>query len=128
MKFICILNFFMFIFVWEMEEFDRSLLLSDWFCIYLLVFSSQSKLLSWGSPAWDSQGIYLYPLPAPNLGPSHPQALAEIMELGRAISQNEAEATRRLLQRLLILLMKGNAALMIRQFPVSEDSEVTGTQ
>ena len=87
----------------------------------------------WGKygPSCESQGIYFLPLPALTLGPWHSLALAEIKKLGRALgranSQDEAEATRHLLQRLSILLMKGNSALLISRIPVTDDPTVTGS-
>ena len=96
---------------------------------YALTTTFENKWRKYG-PDCESQGIVFLPLPALTLGPWHPQALVEIKKLGRALgranSQDEVEATRHLLQRLSILLMKGNSALLISRAPVTENPKIDG--
>ena len=96
---------------------------------YALTTVFNSKWRKYG-PACESQGLVFLPLPALTLGSWHPHALAELKKLGRALgrvnSQDEGEATRHLFQRLSILLMKGNSALLISCIPIIDNPEITG--
>ena len=81
-------------------------------------------------PDCESQGLVFHPLPAITLGAWYPLALEEIKKLGtamaRATNQEEKETTRHLLQRLSILLMKGNTALLISRIPSPNNPSITG--
>ena len=67
------------------------------------------------------EGIIFLPLPEESLGGWHPKALAELKRLARAQARarggKEDEASRHLLQRLSVLLMKGNSALLSLRDP-----------
>ena len=72
------------------------------------------------------------PVPVETLGGWHNTSVDQIRKIGRALARNtgqeENEAIRHLFQRLGVLLVKGNAALMISRVPVYPDTEVDGDE
>ena len=76
------------------------------------------------------QGIHFLPLPVETLGAWHPLAIKAIeklgRQLGRATGREGEETVRHLFQRLSVLLMKGNAALILGRIPAYAPQEVDG--
>ena len=67
------------------------------------------------------RGIDFIPLPVETLGGWHAKAVLQIKRLARAqartTGKDEDEAIRHLFQRLAVLLVKGNAALLVNRIP-----------
>ena len=80
--------------------------------------------------ACQREGIAFIPLPVETLGGWHSKAVDQIRMLakaqGRAIGKDEDEATRHLFQRLSVLLVKGNAALLLNRIPSHPMPEIDG--
>ena len=77
------------------------------------------------------QGIAFIPLAADTLGGWHVVAVEQVKKLGRALArqsgEDEDQTVRHLHQRLSLLLMRGNAALLINRVPENDlDPEVAG--
>ena len=68
------------------------------------------------------QGISFTPLAADTLGGWHSVAIEQIQKLGRALArqsgEDEAKTIRHLFQKLSLLLMSGNSALLLNRVPV----------
>ena len=68
-----------------------------------------------------TQGIHFVPLPVETLGGWHPQAIQVIRkicrQLARQTGREDSEVIAHAFQRLGILLMKGNAALILNRVP-----------
>ena len=75
-------------------------------------------------------GVAFIPLPVETLGGWHDIAVDQIRKLARAGARNmgkeEDEAVRHLFQKLGVLLIKGNAAMLLNRIPSSPLSEVDG--
>jgi hypothetical protein len=65
--------------------------------------------------ACQREGIAFIPLPVETLGGWHPKAVLQIKKLARTMGKDEDEAIRHLFQRLAVLLVKGNAALLVNR-------------
>ena len=80
----------------------------------------------------NSEGISFIPLPVETLGSWHIQAVGNITRLARKLARHtgreDEEVVRHLFQRLGILLMKGNAALMLSRSPDFAQQQVDGDQ
>ena len=80
--------------------------------------------------ACESAGVAFIPLPVETLGGWHDIAVDQIRKLARAGARNmgkeEDEAVRHLFQKLGVLLIKGNAAMLLNRIPSSPLSEVDG--
>ena len=80
--------------------------------------------------ACQSQGIVFQPLPVETLGGWHKQALEVLAKLGcqlaRHIGEEDAEVQRHLLERLRILLQKGNSALILSRSVDNSTQEIDG--
>ena len=76
------------------------------------------------------EGVKFLPLPIETLGRWHSQAICTIGKLAKQLAGHtwglEAEVTSHLYQRLGILLMKGNAALIISRSPDFPPQELDG--
>ena len=77
-----------------------------------------------------NEGITFTPLAADTLGGWHPVALASITRLGRQLARNvgkeDEECIRHLRQRLAVLLVRDNVALLCARTPTFPDPEVDG--
>ena len=71
--------------------------------------------------ACQREGIAFIPLAAESLGGWHQVAVMEVKKLGAALARQqgdeEKEASRRLFQKLSMLLQKGNSALFLNRTP-----------
>ena len=71
--------------------------------------------------ACESEGITFLPLPVETLGAWHKKAAEQLRKLARAQARStgkeEDESIRHLFQRLSVLLVKGNAALLLNRIP-----------
>jgi hypothetical protein len=80
--------------------------------------------------ACQREGIAFIPLPVETLGGWHPKAVLQIKKLARAqartTGKDEDEAIRHLFQRLAVLLVKGNAALLVNRIPSHPLPSVNG--
>ena len=56
----------------------------------------------------------------------HPKAVLQIQKLARTTGKDEEEAIRHLFQRLAVLLVKGNAALLVNRIPLHPLPSVNG--
>ena len=76
------------------------------------------------------EGIAFIPLPEETLGGWHAKAVLQIKRLARAqartTGKDEDEAIRHLFQRLAVLLVKGNAALLVNRIPSHPLPSVNG--
>ena len=67
------------------------------------------------------QGLSFIPIAADTLGGWHKVAVEQIKKLGAALARNRGEdeqmEVRHLHQRLSLLLMRGNASLLVNRFP-----------
>ena len=76
------------------------------------------------------QGIKFIPLAMESLGGWHELAVGEIRKLAAALArqsgQDEREARSHLLQKLSVLLMRGNGALFANRIPDSIESDIDG--
>ena len=79
-----------------------------------------------------SQGIVFTPLALESFGGWHEVAEKELRKLGSALArqtgQEESTATAHLFQKLSVLLMKGNTALINNRQPGTVNSVVDGIQ
>ena len=82
--------------------------------------------------ACEREGIAFIPLPVETLGGWHEKAVDQIRKLARALARNtgkeEEESTRHLFQRLGVLLVRGNAALILNRIPSFPPPEVDGSE
>ena len=80
--------------------------------------------------ACEREGIVFVPLLIETLGGWHEKAIDQVRKIARAQARNmgteEDEAARHLFQRLGILLVKGNAALLVNCVPTFSPPEVDG--
>ena len=80
--------------------------------------------------AFQREGITFIPLPVETLGGWHSKAVDQIRMLakaqGRAIGKDEDEAAGHLFQRLSVLLVKGNATLLLNRIPSHPMPEIDG--
>ena len=76
--------------------------------------------------ACEAEGISFIPLPVETLGAWHKQAAEQLRKLARAQARStgreEEECIRHLFQRLGVLLVKGNAALLLNRTLLSPSS------
>ena len=66
------------------------------------------------------------PLPVETLGGWHKKAVEQLRKLARCTGKEEEEAIRHLFQRLGVMLVKGNAALLLNRIPSFPLPEVDG--
>ena len=76
------------------------------------------------------QGIHFIPLPFETLGGLHKSTVDTVTRLARHLARNtgceQLETSRHLFQRLSVLLMKGNTALLLNRTPTFAPQEVDG--
>ena len=77
-----------------------------------------------------TQGIHFQPLPVETLGGWHTQAVSVIKKLGRQLARQtgkeDSEVIAHTFQRLSILLMKGNSALILNRVPSHPPPHIDG--
>ena len=80
--------------------------------------------------ACEREGMAFIPLPVETLGGWHKKAVEQLRKLARAQARStgkgEDEAIRHLFQRLGVLLVKGNAALLLNRIPSFPLPEIDG--
>ena len=80
----------------------------------------------------DREGIQFFPIVVEALGGWHSDAAAAVSKLARQLASHtgreEEETTRYLFQRLSLLLMRRNAALILNRTPFHVSAEVDGDQ
>ena len=80
--------------------------------------------------ACEREGICFIPLPVESLGGWHKRAVEVLRKLAKAqartTGKEEDEAIRHLFQRLGVLLVKGNAALLLNRIPSFPPPELDG--
>ena len=99
-----------------------------------------SQFLIWGSGGYyqralacRAEGISFIPVAADTLGGLHSVAVEQVKKLGTSLArhqgQEEQEVVRHLFQRLSLVLMRGNAQLLVNRMPPDDvpDGEVDGT-
>ena len=80
-----------------------------------------------------AEGISFIPVAADTLGGLHSVAVEQVKKLGSSLArhqgQEEQEVVRHLFQRLSLVLMRGNAQLLVNRMPPDDvpDGEVDGT-
>ena len=79
-----------------------------------------------------SAGMEFIPMPMETMGGWHEQKVGQVKKLGSALArqtgQDDSEAIRHLAQRLSILLVKGNSALLLNRLPSFPLPEVNGIE
>ena len=77
-------------------------------------------------------GIKFIPLAVESLGGWHELAVAEIRKLAAALArqtgQEEKECRSHLLQRLSVLLVRGNSALFVNRIPENNSADIDGQE
>ena len=80
--------------------------------------------------ACEREGISFIPLPVETLGGWHKKAVEQLRKLARAQARStgkeEEESIRHLFQRLGVLLVKGNAALILNRIPSFSPPDIDG--
>ena len=80
--------------------------------------------------ACEREGISFIPLPVETLGGWHKKAVEQLRKLARAQARStgkeEEESIRHLFQQLGVLLVKGNAALILNRIPSFSPPNVDG--
>ena len=80
--------------------------------------------------ACEREGITFIPLPVETLGGWHKKAVEQLRKIARAQARStgkeEEESIRHLFQRLGVLLVKGNAALLLNRIPSFPLPEIDG--
>ena len=80
--------------------------------------------------ACEREGISFIPLPVETLGGWHKKAVEQLRKLARAQARStgkeEEESIRHLFQRLGVLLVKGNAALILNRIPSFSPPNIDG--
>ena len=78
------------------------------------------------------EGLVFLPMPIESLGGWHEQAVEQVKKIGAALArqtgQEEGEAVGHLFQRLSVLLMRGNAALLLNRIPSFPEPQADGIQ
>ena len=78
------------------------------------------------------KGMVFLPLPVESLGGWHELALLQIRKIGSAqamqLGKEEGEAIAHVFQRLSVLLVKGNAALLLNRIPSFPEPQVDGSE
>ena len=76
------------------------------------------------------EGLVFLPMPIESLGGWHEQAVEQVKKIGAALArqtgQEEGEAVGHLFQRLSVLLMRGNAALLLNRIPSFPEPQADG--
>ena len=76
------------------------------------------------------EGMSFIPLAVETFGAWHETGEEQIKKIGvalaRHLGQDEADTVRHLFQRLAVLLVKGNVALLINRIPNHPDPEIDG--
>ena len=79
-----------------------------------------------------SAGMEFIPMAVETMGGWHEQTVGQVKKLGSALArqtgQDDSEAIRHLAQRLSILLVKGNSALLLNRLPSFPPPEVNGIE
>ena len=82
------------------------------------------------NPTIEREGISFIPLPVETLGGWHKKAVEQLRKLARAQARSsgkeEDDAIRHLFQRLGVLLVKGNAALILNRIPSFSLPDIDG--
>ena len=77
-------------------------------------------------------GVVFTPLPMETLGGWHDVTVQEVRKIGSALSRHtggeEGEVIRHIVQRMSILLIKGNAALILNRVPSFPQPYLDGIQ
>ena len=96
---------------------------------YALNEAFRRKVAKAGEPC-RQQGISFIPLAADTFGGWHGVAIEQVQKIGRALArqsgEDEDQTTRHLFQKLSLLLMKGNSALLINRVPVVDVDPAIG--
>ena len=78
----------------------------------------------------EREGLSFIPLPAETLGGWSENAVKQLKRIGSALAgrtgKDEGEVQRHLLQRLSVLLMKGNSILLINRIPSYPENYLDG--
>ena len=96
---------------------------------YALTYAFNGKMRKHGE-ACRREGMVFIPLPVESLGAWHPEAAKQVKKIGAAKARQTGEeedvAVKHLFQKLSILLMRGNAALLLNRIPSFPDPEEDG--
>ena len=78
----------------------------------------------------DREGISFCPFVLDTFGAMHERAVLETRKLGQALARatgkEDSETVKHLLQRILVLLVRGNATLIINRIPRTIDPSILG--
>ena len=96
---------------------------------YTLVVAFNDKCRDY-LQACEREGLAFIPLPVETLGGWHKKAVDQLRKLARALARStgkeEDDEIRHLFQRLGVLLVKGNAALLLNRIPSFPLPEIDG--
>ena len=96
---------------------------------YALQYRYGQKWLKYGEVC-AAEGISFQPLPLEVLGGLHDLSVLTVKKLGEALAraggQGEQEVVRHLFGRLSVLLMRGNATLILSRVPKHPDPHING--
>ena len=98
---------------------------------HTLAYAFDRKMTTHGADC-RREGMVFLPLPVESLGGWHELALLQIRKIGsaqaRQLGKEEGEAIAHLFQRLSVLLVKGNAALLLNRIPSFPEPQVDGAE
>ena len=93
---------------------------------YALTYAFDGKMRKHGQ-ACRSEGMVFLPMPIESLGGWHPQAVMQVKKIGAAKARQTGEeedlAVSHLFQKLSVLLVRGNAALLLNRIPSFPDPQ-----
>ena len=67
-------------------------------------------------------------MPVETLGGWHDQSVLQVKKIGSALARHTGQEDSVTIQRLSVLLAKGNAALLLNRIPLFSQSEVNGAE
>ena len=98
---------------------------------YALIKSYDRKVAKHGEMCQQA-GVVFIPLPLETLGGWHESTVKEVKKIASALSRqsgaNEGETINHMIQRMSVLLIKGNAALLLNRKPMFPASSIDDIQ
>ena len=96
---------------------------------YALTYAFNGKMRKHGQDC-RREGMVFLPMPVESLGGWHPEAAQQVKKIGaakaRQTGEEEEVSVSHLFQKLSILLMRGNAALLLNRIPSFPDPQEDG--
>ena len=94
--------------------------------------TAYNRKMAQAGEACRREGLVFIPLPMETLGGWHDQTVLQVKKLASAQARHNGEeqsvATRHLYQRLSVLLIRGNSALLLNRIPTFTSPEISGVE